>query len=55
MKKQYRNPNKDEEEKIETEEKEEAKKQESEYDKMIKELNINKSTSNKDGAKVGDK
>lgn len=45
----------DEEEKIETEEKEEAKKQESEYDKMIKELNINKSTSNKDGAKVGDK
>ncbi len=45
----------DEEEKIETEEKEEAKKQESEYDKMIKELNNNKSTSNKDGAKVGDK
>jgi len=45
----------DEEEKIETEEKEEAKKQESEYDKMIKELKSNKSTSNKDGAKVGDK
>lgn len=45
----------DEEEKIETEEKEEAKKQESEYDKMIKELKSNKSTSNKEGAKVGDK
>ena len=45
----------DEEGKIETEEKEEEKKQESEYDKMIKELNNNKSTSNKDGAKVGDK
>ena len=35
--------------------KEEAEKQETEYDKMIKELNNNKSTSNKDGAKVGDK
>jgi len=40
----------DEEEKIETEEKEEAKKQESEYDKMIKELRDNKAD-----AKVGDK
>lgn len=51
----YVNDVEDEEEKMETEEKEEAKKQESEYDKMIKELNSNKSTSNKDGAKVGDR
>ncbi len=51
----YVNDVEDEEEKIETEEKEEAEKQETEYDKMIKELNNNKSTSNKDGAKVGDK
>lgn len=51
----YVNDVEDEEEKIETEEKEEAEKQETEYDKMIKELNNNKSTTNKDGAKVGDK
>ena len=30
------------------------KKQESEYDKMIKELNNNPTNTNKDGAKVGD-
>ena len=33
---------------------EEMKKQESEYDKMIKELNNNPTNTNKDGAKVGD-
>lgn len=39
---------------MEKEQEEEMKKQESEYDKMIKELNNNK-VINKDGAKVGDK
>ena len=46
----------DEKEKIENEELEEAKKQESEYDKMIKQLNNNNgNTKGNDGTKVGDK
>ena len=44
----------DEKGKIEKQQQEEMKQQESEYDKMIKELK-NNNTSNKDGAKVGDK
>lgn len=51
----YVNDVEDEKEKIETEEKEEAKKQETEYDKMIKELKENKVTGSEDGAKVGDR
>lgn len=43
----------DEKEKMETEQEEENNKQQSEYDKMIKELN--NQNANKDGAKVGDK
>ena len=51
----YVNDVEDEKEKIETQQEEEMKKQESEYDKMIKELNNNPTNTNKDGAKVGDK
>ena len=52
----YVNDVEDEKEKIQTQQEEEMKKQESEYDKMIKELNNNNPTNtNKDGAKVGDK
>ena len=50
----YVNDVEDEKEKIETQQEEEMKKQESEYDKMIKELNNNPTNTNKDGAKVGD-
>lgn len=50
----YVNDVEDEKEKIENEQKEEAKKQESEYDKMIKELKNNTSTNSQD-TKVGDK
>ena len=50
----YVNDLEDEKEKIETQQEEEMKKQESEYDKMIKELNNNPTNTNKDGAKVGD-
>ena len=48
----YVNDKEDEKEKIDNEQKEEAKKQESEYDKMIKEL---KPSNSKDGAKIGGK
>ena len=52
----YVNDVEDEKEKIQTQQEEEMKKQESEYDKMIKELNNNNPTNtNKDGTKVGDK
>ena len=50
----YVNDVEDEKEKIETQQEEEMKKQEREYDKMIKELNNNPTNTNKDGAKVGD-
>lgn len=50
----YVNDVEDEKEKLETQREEEAKRQDNEYDKMIKELNNNKVV-NKDGAKVGDK
>ncbi len=50
----YVNDVEDEKGKIEKQQQEEMKQQESEYDKMIKELK-NNNTSNKDGAKVGDK
>lgn len=49
----YVNDVEDEKEKIETEQEEKAKKQESEYDKMLKDLKNNKAN-NKAGAKVGD-
>lgn len=49
----YVNDVEDEKEKIEKEKEEENNKQQSEYDKMIKELN--NQNANKDGAKVGDK
>lgn len=51
----YVNDVEDEEEKIDIEEKEQIQKQESEYDKMIKDLKNDKSINNKNDTKVGDK